>query len=180
MAFIVPDELLAQLRARRAEQRAGHEQAASQSPASAGNFIDSLRDLFSGRIDVHGAAESYVGAMSQWQAEIEDAEDAFLLDPGMGPMVYLTADGRVLRDHRGWDGAEVEEVGGDEAIAAILVGAKKTGIDALLQLVPPAPPGSVQCSNCRGSRWAEPVAGFGVEWPCRLCGGRGWAMDGDS
>ncbi|WP_437944237.1 hypothetical protein WMF27_15715 [Sorangium sp. So ce281] len=38
--------------------------------------------------------------MSSWQDEVEDKYDAFLLDPGMGPMTYLTSDGRVLEDLR--------------------------------------------------------------------------------
>jgi len=41
------------------------------------------------------------------QLEVEDSEDAFLLDAGMGPMTYLTSDARVLWDHRSWDGIEI-------------------------------------------------------------------------
>lgn len=65
--------------------------------------------------------------MDQAQLAIEDEHDAFLLDPGMGPMTYLTSDGRVLWDNRTWDGDDISEVSGDDAMATIVVGAKKTG-----------------------------------------------------
>src|SRR5437763_1401518 len=34
--------------------------------------------------------------------DITGREDAFLLDPGLGPACYLTADGRMRRDYREW------------------------------------------------------------------------------
>jgi len=83
--------------------------------------------------------------MDAWQDEVERAYDAFLLDPGMGPMVYLTADGRVLWDERGWDGDGVVEVTGVDARASLVVGARKTGLAALRALLPPAPAGAVVC-----------------------------------
>lgn len=69
-------------------------------------------------------------------------ERAFLLDPGLGPTMYLTSEGRVLRDGRYWDGEPVREAGADEAIAALVTGAQKTGIAALLDLIPGPPANS--------------------------------------
>jgi hypothetical protein len=123
---------------------------------------------------VDDAARAYVGAMDAWEQELEVAHDAFLLDPGMGPMLYLTADGRVLEDSRGWDGDSVVELDGEKANAAIVIGARKTGIVELLELLPAPPKGSTTCPKCRGTRMCEPVPGFGAEHPCTACGSRGW------
>ncbi len=128
MPFDVPESLLQLLRDRREQQRCIRADRAGmkQEPSNQGsNFIDSVRELFSDGADAKDAAQSYVAAMSSWQDEIETQHDAFLLDPGMGPMVYLTADGRILQDSRGWDGDVVVEVVGYKANAALLIGAKK-------------------------------------------------------
>lgn len=122
------------------------------------------------------AAADYVEAMDTWQDEVERQYDAFLLDPGMGPMTYLTADGRVLFDMRGWDGdSVVEATTAYEVNAALIVGAKKTGIVELLDLIPKAPPGSRTCPRCDGTRMA-PLAPQAPppEFPCRQCDARGW------
>jgi hypothetical protein len=37
--------------------------------------------------------------------EVERSHDAFLMHPGMGPALYLTAGRRVLNDSRDWDQA---------------------------------------------------------------------------
>ncbi len=55
-------------------------------------------------------------------ATVSDQE-TFLLDPGLGPVLYLTADGRVLRDGRGWDDEPVREATPDEATIALVLGA---------------------------------------------------------
>lgn len=112
--------------------------------------------------------------MDSWENELEVAHNAFLLDPGMGPMLYLTADGRVLEDSRGWDGDSVVELDGDGANAAIVIGAKKTGIVELLDLLPARPPEATICPKCQGTRMCEPMPGFGAEHPCATCGSRGW------
>ena len=113
--------------------------------------------------------------------EIAEREEGFLLDSGLGPVAYLTADGRVLLDLSGWDddadprGREATE---DEAIAALVVGAKKTGVAELLTLLPTRPAQAQTCSRCSGDRWIE----FGTEgrtgkpgrMVCWDCSGRGW------
>ena len=124
------------------------------------------------RGDPNGVAERYVAAMGDWQDEVETAHDAFLLDPGMGPMTYLTADGRVLEDLRGWDGDDVREAEGDEVFVAIVVGASKTGIVELLDLLPEAPLGAVACPTCGGTRWFE--LGPDLRFVCRECRALGW------
>jgi len=89
-------------------------------------------------------------------------------------MLYLTADGRVLEDSRGWDGDAVVELTGEQANAALVIGAKKTGISGLLDLLPPRPPDGKVCPKCNGTRTAEPIEGFGQKFPCDMCGSRGW------
>jgi hypothetical protein len=108
--------------------------------------------------------------------EVEDEHDAFLLDPGMGPMMFLTADGRVLRDGRSWDGEALREATDDEAIATLVVGAEKTGIAALLGLIPPSPAEGMPCARCEGLRMAEPAPGAGFHIICTQCWGRGWVV----
>ncbi|WP_437338336.1 hypothetical protein [Sorangium sp. So ce394] len=177
MPFQIPPPLLERLRARRLEQRqlrATRSAAGAPREQTGGNFIDSIRHLFSGASSVEQVAGRYVAAMSSWQDEVEDKYDAFLLDPGMGPMTYLTSDGRVLEDLRGWDGDELVEVGGLSAHSALIVGARKTGIVELLELIPQPPPGSSVCSKCNGERVVEPVPGLGAELPCTECDARGW------
>ena len=182
MRLHVPDSLLTLLRDRREEQRQNER---------APTFFASVRRLFTaapssliatmkGVIALSApdttkrAALRYVDGMSQMQREVEDKHDAFLLDPGMGPMLFITADGRVLTDGRSWDGEELREATDDEAVGALVVGAKKTKIQALLALIPSASDGGLTCPMCDGRRSAEPVAGFGHELVCLLCMGRGW------
>ena len=181
MPFQLSESLLIQLRAFREGQRQlrAARNAMTEEPAGKRpNFIRTIANLFSGGTSVDATANEYVRSMHTWQDEIEAAHDAFLLDPGMGPMVYLTADGRILEDSRGWDGDAVVELTGDQANAALVVGAKKTGIPELLDLIPPPPPDARQCPKCKGARTAEPVEGFGLKFPCDACGSRGWIAAG--
>jgi hypothetical protein len=112
--------------------------------------------------------------------EIAEREDAFMLDPGMGPPTYLTADGRVLLDVTDWEDGAVREASDDEAIAGLVAGAKKTGVTELLDLVPPCPAHAQTCAACHGGRWMQ----FGTEISsgkpgrivCWECSGRGWSI----
>ena len=103
--------------------------------------------------------------------DVTESTGAFVLDLGLGPANYLTPDGRVLTDGRAWDGEEVREATDDEAIAALVAGAKNCGVSQLLELIPPRPEGARQCHLCDGTRWA--VWG-GVTIVCPHCHGRGW------
>ena len=109
-------------------------------------------------------------------------EDAFLLDPGLGPSRYLTADGRILLDEREphWVGDCLREAT-DEACGALVVGAKKTGINGLRALVPPCPETDQVCQACNGRRWWTLTSlatvtneGGAADIVCPICNGRGW------
>jgi hypothetical protein len=127
--------------------------------------------------DVKRAANQYVRGMEDIQSEVENEHDAFLLDPGMGPMLFLTAAGRILVDGRNWDGEVLREATEDEAISALVVGAQKTGIGGLLELIPSRPTDGSTCPMCFGSRRAEPVPGASLpKMICLLCRGRGWVV----
>jgi hypothetical protein len=119
--------------------------------------------------------------------DITEREDAFLLDPGLGPACYLTADGRMLRDYREWVEAcgprpewepPVREATADEAVSMLVVGAKKTGVAGLIGLLPPRPPVAAACPRCLGERWwslgADEATGQPKCIVCPSCGGRGW------
>lgn len=137
-------------------------------------LIGRLKDLVSASSpDIPRVADAFVAAMDQCQDEVEAELDAFLLDPGLGPMTYLTSDGRVILDMRGWDGEPMREASEDEAITALVVGAKKCAIGELLDLIPAPPHEGQPCPMCAATRWFV----FGdVPIVCPLCRGRGWAM----
>lgn len=180
MKLTLPQPLLDKLRARRHEQaqaRAGRVRRDAPSPRP-GNFATAIRDLVSQGLRGPALARSYVAQMDTLQHEVEAAHDAFLLDPGMGPMIYLSADGRVLEDGRSWDGAELRELTSeDKIIAALVVGASKTGVEELLTLIPAAPPEARQCPRCQGARRAALIPGQATLFICTMCHGRGWATE---
>ena len=127
-------------------------------------------------------SSNLIAELESWrdrETEVESAvgEDAFLLDPGLGPSWYLTREGRVLRDGRLWDATGIREATDDEATAALVVGDKKTGIRSLLELVPSPPAGARTCARCSGSRYlALGAAGWDQGIVCVECSGRGWAV----
>ena len=108
--------------------------------------------------------------MDRLQAEVENKYNAFLLDPGMGPMTYIISDGRILSDYRTWDGEGIQfETSLDRVIPVLRIGAKNTGIVSLLDLIPPLEDGAL-CSTCQGTRWFKLQNG---EIVCPTCRGRG-------
>jgi hypothetical protein len=117
-------------------------------------------------------------AQRRWHDGVEDQHDAFVLDPGMGPALYLTTDGRVLVDGSAWDDSPVREATDDEAVAALVVGAKKTGIAALIDLLPSPPTEARDCATCGGARWSrlpvDSTDGQPIVQVCSECSGRGW------
>ncbi len=144
-------------------------------PSTPLNFIDSLRALFGADApEPRETAVAFAQGMDAMQLEVEDREDAFLLDPGMGPMTYLTADGRVLEDYRTWFGDAVHEASLDEAIPRLVVGARKTALPMLLQLIPACPAQGLPCTGCDGERWDLRAREHGLETVCGRCRGRGW------
>jgi hypothetical protein len=105
--------------------------------------------------------------------------DAFMLDPGLGPTFILAADGRVLVDGSCWDGSPVREASDEEAIQAIVVGAKKSGIPQLLTLLPTRPSDAQECARCCGKRFAPIVEHHPPDARvptivCPACSGLGW------
>lgn len=172
--FQIPESLLEALRARRTEQQRKRAAARlDRLPTRSPSLIGSIKNMFSApKTDVERVVDRFVEGMDQLQDEVENQHDAFLLDPGMGPMIYITSDGRVLLDMRSWDGEPMREATEDEGIAALVVGAKKTSIGELLDLIPVRPPDGLQCPMCSGTRWFT----FGEgQLVCLLCRGRGWA-----
>jgi len=101
--------------------------------------------------------------------DVIEQNDAFLLDPGLGPALYLTSDGRVLVDYREWNGSPVREATPEEAIIALVIGARKTGVAELLSLLPPPPADAQTCPICQGTHYAGEQ-----KWMCPKCSGRGW------
>jgi hypothetical protein len=161
----IPPATLDQLRAQRSRRK--------PAPGAPGDRpILATVDLFkrAGELDPDDAARAFCKDMDRQQAEVEDRYDAFLLDPGMGPMTYITSDGRILRDSRTWDGEGIQfETSLDGVISALVVGAKKTGFVSLLDLIPPLENGT-RCSTCHGTRWFHSQIG---EVVCPTCRGRG-------
>jgi hypothetical protein len=172
----IPPATLAALRALRMEQRRAAAPTVKRSMAKrpATSLTGMLKRLL-GRVDspdaeISAAAREYSAEMDRLQAEVEAAFDAFLLDPGMGPMTYLTSDGRILNDNRTWDGEGLEfEASEDRAVAALVVGAKKTGIASLIDIIPKLPDG-MPCGECHATRWFRFPEG---EIVCPVCFGRG-------
>jgi len=112
----------------------------------------------------------------QQRDRVESDRDAFLLDPGLGPSTYLTRDGRVLWDDDGW-GVEPTRA---SVYMAISVGARKTGIDRLTDLLPKRPENAADCGDCSGTgRFSAhgqlvDVDGKAVSIACTKCGSLGW------
>jgi hypothetical protein len=186
MRFRLSSELLIALQQRRRQQRSNKvprrpfEYFRGFFRAEKRSLMKHVQELFrSARPDPQRVADTYVSEMWQLQSEVEDEHDAFLLDPGMGPMLYITSDGRILTDGRSWDDEPLREATDDEAIVAILVGAKKTGISDLIGLLPPKPSGTVTCPTCAGTRFAK-IPGLKTndgrepDFVCFKCKGRGW------
>jgi hypothetical protein len=121
---------------------------------------------------------SLLGELQAWRASrppdrVEGAHDAFCLDPGMGPAFFLTSDGRVLVDGTCWDDTPIREASEAEAFASIVVGARKTGLVGLLDLLPAHPDGAPTCTRCHGGRYASLTPDL-PPFVCPDCHGLGW------
>jgi len=108
--------------------------------------------------------------------DVMQTYDAFMLDPGLGPAVYLTSDGRIVWDDDGWGvvGSRAD------AFASILAGAKKTGIADLLALLPQRTTEAIDCPHCAATGWFDAhgqlkdVNGRLFSVVCMKCAGLGW------
>jgi hypothetical protein len=109
--------------------------------------------------------------------DVELKLDAFLLDPGLGPATYLTRDGRIVWDSAGLWGPIEPSL--HEAYLAIVVGASKTGLTELLELLPRRTSDAINCRECRGTGWFEhelmrDTEGQPFRPVCHACSGLGW------
>ena len=102
--------------------------------------------------------------------------DAFMLDPGLGPPVYLTTDGRVVWDDDIWGVTGTRA----EALASTFAGIQKTGIGRLRDLLPARLSDAVDCANCRATGRFDAdgnmvdVHGRHFSVICMTCAGVGW------
>ena len=125
-------------------------------------------------VDVVGQLRTMRAARNRHDP-IEREHNAFLLDPGLGPPTYLSADGRILWDDDGWG---VEPALG-LAYAAILTGAEKTRIPDLRRLLPPRPADAPTCPECDGTGLLgkgemTDLDGRPISIGCSACWGMGW------
>jgi hypothetical protein len=128
--------------------------------------------------------ETVLARIHAWRAErgetsVEREHRAFCIDGGLGPAWYLTLDGVVLRDGVAWDEEPIREATDAEAFQAIVVGAKRTGIAELLDVLPPRPPLARTCARCGGERYASAAPEY-PEAPrvvCGECSGLGWTAE---
>ncbi len=105
-----------------------------------------------------------------WHDEVTRRERAFLVSSGLGPVLYLTEDGRVLSDASDWDGPPLGQGGDDEAVATIVLAAERFDIPELLEVLPRAPALASPCDLCGGARWLQ----LPPRVVCYRCAGRGW------
>jgi hypothetical protein len=102
--------------------------------------------------------------------------DALWLHTDMGPVYYLTRDGRVLSEDVILE-TPIEEAPQRAALSALILGAKHLDAPELLSLLPSRPVGVPDCVGCSGSgRWklsgetSRPRATI----LCPECAGLGW------
>lgn len=140
-------------------------------PPSIRSMSPKLFDLPASLIEELRAAES-----SRLYPDPESADpDIFLLDPGMGPETWLTSDGRIV-----WKYFEPIEATPQSVYPAIVVGAMKTGVPGLLNLLPKRSADATDCDHCDGSGWfsahgeLKDVHGEPSAFVCLECSGLGW------
>jgi hypothetical protein len=101
---------------------------------------------------------------------------ALWLHTDLGPVYYLTRDGRVLSEDVILE-TPIEEAPYRAALSALILGARHLGAPELLSLLPVRPVEAPDCVPCLGTgRWRLP----GETTPpnatilCPDCGGLGW------
>jgi hypothetical protein len=101
-------------------------------------------------------------------------ENAIEIFSGVGAPAYLSLDGDIFQND-GFESCEVAlRYASEEMIGAyLLVGAWRTKIPELMELLPPAPEGTEVCPECEGIKPWDPELDQRPVW-CRRCAARGW------
>jgi hypothetical protein len=108
--------------------------------------------------------------------DITAAYEAYMLDPGLGPPTYLTADGRIVWDDDIWGVVGTR----GEAFASIMAGVKKSGVQQLRELLPKRDSTAFDCDDCSASGWFDAhgelrdLQGRLFSLVCPRCAGLGW------
>lgn len=108
--------------------------------------------------------------------DIANAYDAFLLDGGLGPPTYLASDGRIVWDDDDWNVAGTRA----DVLCALVVGARKTGVAELRELLPARPDTATDCAACSATGWFDAhgalvdIQGQPFSLVCSRCAGLGW------
>jgi hypothetical protein len=108
--------------------------------------------------------------------DITVAYGAYMLDPGLGPPTYLTADGRIVWDDDLWGIMGTR----GEAFSSIMAGVKKTGVQQLRELLPEREATASDCHDCSASGWfdahgeLQDLEGRPFSFVCPRCAGLGW------
>jgi hypothetical protein len=108
--------------------------------------------------------------------EIAVRYDAFVLDGGLGPPTYLSADGRLIWDDDIWG---VRGTFG-EALAAVVAGSRKNALPTLRVLLPSRDEAAFDCAECDATGQVDAhgqmrdVEGRRLSVVCPLFGGLGW------
>jgi len=108
--------------------------------------------------------------------EISAFYDGFVLDGGLAPAAYLSADGRII-----WDDDEGGVQGTlGEALAAVAAGARKKTLPELRLLLPPRDDSALDCAECEATGQYDAhgqirdVGGRRFPVVCPVCCGLGW------
>ncbi len=108
--------------------------------------------------------------------DIAERFDAFLLDSGLGPATYLTRDGRIVWHDDMWGVSGTRA----DALVAVRVGAAKSGIASLNDLLPVRPANASDCYHCGATGQFDAngtlrdVEGRPFWIVCGECAGLGW------
>lgn len=105
--------------------------------------------------------------------------DALWLHTDMGPVYYLTRDGRVLSEDVILR-TPIEEAPHRAALSALILGAEHLDAPELLSLLPGRPVAVPDCVGCSGTgRWKLPgeTSPPNATILCPECGGLGWGAE---
>ena len=149
-------------------------------PATGATQLVATRSLFALSPELLAALRA-TRAWCDYEDRVIWEHDAFLLDPGDDAPSYLSADGRVLWLQRQTASAPTHA----RVFAALVMGARQTGVADLLALLPARSQQAQTCAPCGGSGFRH--TGQGAESSaanaraaqrahelCPTCAGLGW------